>query len=145
MHQNDSNSWHRGHILGEKYDGAMSIHNVRPLCTGCNYASRPFLTTYGYMSHIGTLTKQEADRMENTHLEMLRNCIGQHAKRVYHCIARTQKGTRCTFNKVGLSVCCNVHMPKEEDWINLYMQQNHIIESIQRDEENLRLLMQDEF
>ncbi len=136
--RSDSKNWHVGHILGDRYDGARSIYNVRPLCFDCNNKSRPYLTTYGYMAYIGTLTKQEADIIETQHLEMIRNCIGKHAKRVFHCIARLETGKRCTNNKVGLTTCCKKHGKEEAKYVRMYIEQNRIVESTEKHELLLR-------
>jgi hypothetical protein len=124
MRRHDAKSWHIGHILGEKYDGAKSMMNVRPLCTTCNNSSKEHVTTYGYMAEIGTLSIQDALDKESKHIKMIQNNLGSNLKGVYHCIAITQKGTRCTFNKCKLNLCCKVHIDNEKYHINVYIKES---------------------
>jgi hypothetical protein len=124
--KNDANTWHRGHILGDRYGGPGILMNLRPLCVKCNRDSKPYATTYGYMAHIKKLLPDEAYEMEQSHRQQLSYIMLSDSQAAFHCIAITEKGTKCTLNKYLLHLCCKKHHKQEKYHIATYIRKIEI-------------------
>jgi len=138
----DANTWHRGHILGDRYGGPGILMNLRPLCVKCNNDSKPFATTYAYMAHIKTLLPHEAEEMESDHRQKLSYIMLSDSKSAFECIAITNKGTKCTLNKYLLHLCCKKHYPRQKHYLDIYAK--NMEKDLKRQEIELNKLLEEE-